>query len=123
MRQYLQVKETVIFKKCWHFNFIFNAITNIAKKKITIEIAIKNGDDSETYFNGSETKSWIIPYGAKSKVLINGNGCVTKYNSPGPLPDKALSEANNLMIPTYVKEINKFKPNKIELNFLTDLSW
>ena len=32
-------------------------MTNIAKKKVTIEIAIKNGDDSETYFNGSETKS------------------------------------------------------------------
>ena len=35
----------------------FHAMTNIAKKKVTIEFAIKNGDDSETYFNGSETKS------------------------------------------------------------------
>ena len=48
------------------------------KKKVKIEAAIKNADFSETYFNGSEIKSLIIPCGAKNKVRNNGNGCVKK---------------------------------------------
>ena len=51
---------------------------NRMKKKVKIEAAIKNADFSETYFNGSEIKSLIIPCGAKNKVRNNGNGCVKK---------------------------------------------
>ncbi|MGZ0997797.1 hypothetical protein ACXOTX_08940, partial [Streptococcus thermophilus] len=36
---------------------------NKSKKNIIVDIAIKNADGSLTYFNGSETKSLIIPYG------------------------------------------------------------
>ena len=51
---------------------------NKSKKNIIVEIAIKNADGSLTYFNGSETKSLIIPYGAWNKVLIKGKGWVIK---------------------------------------------
>ncbi len=39
---------------------------------------LENADGSLTYFNGSETKSLIIPYGAWNKVLIKGKGWVIK---------------------------------------------
>ena len=51
---------------------------NKSKKNIIVDIAIKNADGSLTYFNGSETKSLIIPYGAWNKVLIKGKGWVIK---------------------------------------------
>ena len=37
-------------------------------------LAVLNADGSLTYFNGSEIKSLIIPYGAWNKVLIKGKG-------------------------------------------------
>ena len=43
-------KKTVIFKKNVGISILFfNAITNIAKKKITIEIAIKSRADTNIF--------------------------------------------------------------------------
>ena len=55
-----------------------DALGGWGKKNIIVDIAIKNADGSLTYFNGSETKSLIIPYGAWNKVLIKGKGWVIK---------------------------------------------